>query len=170
MTMNDLRRAGARRLRATARLSLSQLRHYFGVSRDTLAEWLWNEPTPDWTRRPNAKDELRAQAVQLRTEGRSVPEMATELGVAKSTAYQWVKHLPLNPTAEQGAERRRRHAQHMTDTRCEPHRRARDAERAASTEATAAEAGELSDREMLRGIAVATASPGGGRMSPADMT
>jgi transposase-like protein len=147
--MVDPRRDEARRLRASTRMSLSQLRNHFGVSRDTLADWLWNEPVPDWTRRPNAKDELRARAVQLRTEGRSVPQIATELKVTKSTAYQWVKHLPLDPTAEQGAERRRRHAQHMTDTRWEPHRQARDAERATVNQAEAAWVGELSDREVL---------------------
>jgi hypothetical protein len=106
--MTDPRRAEARRLRSTERMTLQQLRDHFGVSRDTLADWLWNEPTPDWTRRPNAKDELRKQAVQLRIEGRTVPEIAAELAVAKSTAYQWVKHLPLDATIAQGQARRRR--------------------------------------------------------------
>jgi hypothetical protein len=147
--MIDPRRAEARRLRATARMSLAQLREHFGVGRDTLADWLRNEPTPGWTRRPNAKDELRAQAVELRTKGRTVPEIATELAVAKSTAYQWVKHLPLDATIERGAERRRRHSRHMTDSRWEPHRQARDAQRAAVNEAEVAWVGELSDREVL---------------------
>jgi hypothetical protein len=80
--MNDSRRDEARLLRATTRMSLAQLRDHLGVSRDTLADWLWNEPVPAWTRRPNAKDELRARAVELLTEGRSVPEISTELGVA----------------------------------------------------------------------------------------
>jgi transposase-like protein len=147
--MNDPRRAEARRLRATTRMSLAQLREHLGVSRDTLADWLWNEPVPAWTRRPNAKDELRAQAVQLRTQGRTVPEISAELGVAKSTAYQWVKQLPLDATVEQGRERRRRHSQHMTDTRWEPHRQARDAERAAVNDCEVAWVGKLSDREVL---------------------
>ncbi|HET9516968.1 MAG TPA: helix-turn-helix domain-containing protein, partial [Actinoplanes sp.] len=142
----DPRAAEARRLRATTRMSLAQLRDHLGVTRDTLADWLWNEPVPDWTRRPRAKDALRERAVQLRTEGRTVPQIAAELSVAKSTAYQWVKHLPLEATFEQGAERRRRHAKHMTDIRWGPHRLARDAERAAATGTAAAWVGELSDR------------------------
>jgi hypothetical protein len=158
---------------ATARLSLSQLRDHFGVSRDTLAEWLWNEPTPDWTRRPNAKDELRAQVVQLRTEGRSVPEIAGERGVAKSTAWQWVKHLPLNPTAEQGAERRRRHAQHMPDTHNPSTVRFNvgDSYRGCLVIYVPRSSRLYWKVEgVMRGIALATASPGGGTMSPADMT
>lgn len=147
--MNDPRRDEARRLRADRRMSLAQLRDHFGVSRDTLAGWLWDEPTPEWTRRPNAKDELRAQAVELRQAGRSVPEIAAELAVAKSTAYQWVKHLPLTATVERGAERRRRHSRQMTDARWQPHREARDAERAAVQEAGAAWVGTLTDREVL---------------------
>lgn len=147
--MTDPRRAEARRLRATSRMSLAQLRNHFGVSRDTLADWLWNEPTPDWTRRPNAKDDLRAQAVLLRTQGQSVPAIAAQLVVAKSTAYQWVKHLPLDPTIERSAERRRRHSKHMTDARWEPHRQARDVERAAVNDAEAVWVDELSEREVL---------------------
>lgn len=130
-------------------MSLAQLREHFGVSRDTLADWLWGEPTPEWTRRPTAKDRLREQALELRRSGRTVPEISAELGVAKSTAYHWVKHLPLDATIEQGAERRRQHSKHMTDTRWEPHRRARDAERAAVNEAGAARVGTLSDRELM---------------------
>lgn len=78
-----------------------------------------------------------------------MPQISAELGVAKSTAYQWVKHLPLDATIEQGAERRRRHSRHMTDTRWEPHRVARDGERAAAVEGSAAWVGKLSDREVL---------------------
>ena len=147
--MVDPRRAEARRLRATTRMSLAQLRAHFGVSRNTVADWLWNEPIPDWTRRPNAKDELRARAVQLRSEGRTVPQIADELSVAKSTAYQWVKHLPLDATVEQGQERRRRHSRHMTDTRWKPLRQARDADRAAVNESESTWVGDLSDREVL---------------------
>jgi transposase-like protein len=147
--MNDPRRAEARLLRASAHMSLAQLREHFGVSRDTLADWLWGEPVPEWTRRPNAKDELRAQAVQLRVEGRTVPQIAAELQVAKSTAYQWVKHLPLDATVEQGRVRRQQHSKHMTDTRWDPHRQARDEERAAVNKAEAKWVGDRSDREVL---------------------
>jgi hypothetical protein len=55
---------------------------------------------------PNAKDDLRKQAVELRQAGYSVPGIVRELGVARSTAFQWTKHIPLvQDTAE--AERRK---------------------------------------------------------------
>lgn len=142
--MTDPRRDEARRLRADAHMSLADLRTHFGVDRDILAGWLWDEPS-----RTRGLDGLRREAVELRQAGRTVPQISAELGVAKSTAYQWVKHLPLDATIEQGAERRRRHSRHMTDTRWQPHRQARDAQRTAVVEDAARWVGELSDREVL---------------------
>jgi hypothetical protein len=153
--MTDARREEARRLRTQTRMSIAQLMTHFGVGRDTIAQWLWDLPTPEWTLRPNAKDELRAQAVGLRREGCSVPEIASRLGVSKSTAYLWTRHLPLNPTPAAAEERRRRHMEHMREARWEPHRKARDAERAATNEAEAVAVGALSDRELyLIGAAI----------------
>ena len=63
-------------------------------------------------------------------DGRSVNEIAEQLGVAKSTAYQWVKHLPLDPD-DAAAERRRAHSKLMTDARWAAYREARDAAQAA---------------------------------------
>lgn len=130
-------------------MSLAQLRDHFGVSRDTMADWLWGLPTPEWTQRPNAKDDLRAQAIELRRDGCSVPDIATKLTVSKSTAYLWTRHMPLDPTPEHAIERRRRHMEHMREARWEPHRRARDAERASITGDAAAWVGELNDREVM---------------------
>jgi transposase len=130
-------------------MSLAQLRHHFGVSRDTMADWLWGLPTPEWTQRPNAKDDLRAQAIELRRGGCSVPDIATRLGVSKSTAYLWTRHIPLDPTPEHAIERRRRHMEQMREARWEPHCQARDAERAATNAAETARVGALSDREVL---------------------
>src|SRR6266566_4402371 len=39
------------------------------MSNATLNDALKDEPPPEWTRRPNAKDELRASARELRTQG-----------------------------------------------------------------------------------------------------
>ena len=36
-----------------------------------LSRWLRGVPAPEWTKRPNAKDEMREVAVALRAEGRS---------------------------------------------------------------------------------------------------
>jgi transposase len=147
--MTDPRRAEARRLRTETRMSLAQLRDHFGVSRDTMADWLWGLPAPEWTLRPNAKDDLRAEAVILRRRGCTVPAIAERLGVAKSSAYQWVKHLPLDATAERAHARRSAHSRRVAEARWEPHRIARDAERAQINAAEIARVGALSEREVL---------------------
>jgi Homeodomain-like domain-containing protein len=149
MTMNSTRKDEARRLRLQTRMSLAQLRDHFGVSRDTLAEWLDGLPNPERTVRPQAKDELRAEAVELRKDGCSVPDIARRLGVAKSTAFLWTRHLPLDPTPEHAETRVRRHMEHMREVRWEPHRRERDANRAAVNREQVAWVGALSDREVM---------------------
>jgi transposase len=129
-------------------MSLAQLRDHFGVSRDTMADWLRGLPTPEWTHRPMAKDQLRAKAVELREKGCSVPDIATKLGVSKSSAYLWTRHIPLDPSPEEGVERRRRHMEHMREARWEPHRQTRDAERARTSADAADWVGALSEREV----------------------
>jgi hypothetical protein len=58
--------------------SLRQIRQILGpVSNATLHEALRDEPPPDWTRRPNAKDALRTQARTLRAQGQDYAEIAT---------------------------------------------------------------------------------------------
>jgi hypothetical protein len=97
---------------------------------------------------PNAEDALRAQALDLRQQGCSVPDIARRLGVAKSTAYIWTRHIPLDPTPAAAEKRRRQHMEHMRETRWEPHRKARDAERAAMNDIAAAGVGAPSEREI----------------------
>ncbi|GAA3335936.1 hypothetical protein GCM10020358_06180 [Amorphoplanes nipponensis] len=129
-------------------MSLDRLREHFGVSRDTMAAWLRDEPTPEWTRRPRAKDDLRARAVALRQGGATVPEIAAALSISKSTAYLWVRHLPLDETSEQAQRRRSEHSRRVSETRWEPLRKKRDADRAAINDDQAAWVDELSDREV----------------------
>jgi Homeodomain-like domain len=157
----DPRAAEARRLRAGTRMSLAQLNEHFGVNRDTMTRWLGDEPAPAWTRRPRAKDDLREQAIALRRGGETVPAIATKLGVAKSTAYLWVRHLPLDETSENAQQRRRDHAQRISETRWEPLRRKRDEDRAATNAAEADWVGALSDREVRLLGAVAYWCEGG---------
>jgi hypothetical protein len=130
-------------------MSLAQLKDHFGVSRDTITDWLDGLPNPEWTLRPQAKDELRAEAIELRKDGCSVPDIARRLGVAKSTAFLWTRHLPLDPTPEHAEARLRRHMEHMREVRWEPHRRERDANRAAVHEEQVSWVGDLSDREVI---------------------
>ena len=140
--------AEARLLRARSRMSLAQLREHFGVNRETMAAWLGDAPTPDWTRRPRAKDEVRVRAVAMREAGATVPEIAEALQVAKSTAYVWVRHLPLDETSERAQQRRSEHSRRISEARWEPLRKKRDADRAATNEAEARWVGELSEREV----------------------
>jgi transposase len=145
----DPRRAEARRLRVDPGMSRSQLMKHFGVGNGTLSDWLRGLEPPTWTQRPNAKDDLREVAIEMRNDGYSVPRIATELGVSKSTAYLWTKHLPLDHSPAEKEERKRRHMEHMQEARWEPHRKARDADRAAVGERLSSWVGELSERELI---------------------
>ncbi|MCW3840184.1 helix-turn-helix domain-containing protein [Micromonospora yasonensis] len=138
----------ARRLRVEEQLSVRAICARLGIGHDRANALLRGVPPPDWTRRPNAKDALRADAVRLRADGRSVNEIAQQLGVAKSTAYQWVKHLPLDPD-EAAAERRRARSKLMTDARWSAHREARDAAQAAEQARGAEVVGALDERDLL---------------------
>jgi hypothetical protein len=123
------------------------------MSNATLNEALKNEPAPEWTRRPNAKDDLRIKARQLRALGQDYEEIAAALGVAKSTVSLWVRDLPV-PARLSSAECRKRSAEGTRRYWAAEHP-ARQARRAAVREAAAAQIGELSDRELLIAGAIA---------------
>ena len=142
------RAAEARRLRVEEQLSGRQIQERLGVSKIVLQEWLRGIPPPEWTRRPTAKDGLRAAAIELRLRNWSVNDIAVELGVARSTAWLWVKHLPLDRDSERAREKMAK-AKQLTDGRWQAHRAARDARRASIQAVAAAEVGGLSDRELL---------------------
>lgn len=99
-------------------------------------------------RRPRARDDTRAEALRLRAAGRSVNQIAAQLGVAKSTAYQWVRHLPLDPD-DAAAERRREHSKAMTEARWSAYREARDAAQVAEHARAAGVVGGLGERDLL---------------------
>ncbi len=82
----ELRRAGKSR---------REIKAILGIASDqTLGDALRGEPPPAWTRRPKAKDEVRARARALRAEGRDYDEIAARLGVSKSSVSLWVRDLP----------------------------------------------------------------------------
>ncbi|MEV0454602.1 helix-turn-helix domain-containing protein [Catellatospora methionotrophica] len=95
-----------------------------------------------------AKPELREQAVLLREAGCTVPDIASRLGVARSTAFTWVRHLPL-PETDERAARRREHSKRMTDAQWSVHRRERDERHREIVDTAAATVGRLSARELL---------------------
>src|SRR5579859_2465980 len=82
-----LRRSGKSRREIKEILSIAGNR--------TLNEALRGEPPPPWTRRPNAKDDLREQARELRRQGFEYQRIAAELSVAKSSVSLWVRDLPV---------------------------------------------------------------------------
>lgn len=147
--MTDPLAAEAQRLRTVEQLSVRQIQDRLGVGKDRVYEMLRGISAPAWTKRPNAKDDLRAAAEKLRGDGWSVVDIALELGVAKSTAYQWVKHLPLDPDAESQRARRRAHSKRMTDARWERHRKERDEHRAAVHAEATDRVGQLDERDLL---------------------
>lgn len=140
--------AEARRLRVEEQLSVRQIQRRLGVTKVRLVEWLRGIPPPDWTRRPNAKDDVRARAVELRESGWSVNDIAAELGVANSTAFRWVRHLPLDGDTER-ARTKREHSKLMTDAQWASYRDRRDARRAAAHAEAAGAVGPLTDRDLL---------------------
>jgi transposase len=148
MATIDPRREEARRLRVEEGLSRSQLMKRLGVGNGTLSEWLRGTEPPEWTKRPRAKDDLRQEAVELRRGGATVPEIAETLEVSKSTAYLWTRDIPLSRTPAEQEERRRLHMEQMQEARWEPHRRARDADRAEINDKSVAWVGALSNREI----------------------
>lgn len=143
-----------RRLRTEEELSARQIRERLGIGRELLQALLRGVPPPEWTRRPNDKDDLRARAVELRGQGASVNAIADELGVSKSTAYLWVRDLPYDKDPEAEQARRRAHAKVMTDARWGEYRVARDEMEAGIRDKAAGWVGRLKDRELTLAGAV----------------
>ncbi|WP_203990833.1 helix-turn-helix domain-containing protein [Micromonospora lutea] len=141
--------AEVRRLRTEEQLSVREIRARTGLGRNRIPELLRGVPAPARTRRPRAKDDLRAEAVALRSTGQSVPEIARRLEVSRSTAYLWVRHLPLTRNREEELERRRAHSKVMTDARWAAHRAARDRAQAETHALAARVVGQLDERDLL---------------------
>src|SRR5215467_16128563 len=88
------RRAQAIALRRAGK-SRREIKEILGIAgNSTLDELLAGEPPPEWTCRPNAKDDLRAKARRLREQGLAYNQIAAELGVSKSSISLWVRDLP----------------------------------------------------------------------------
>jgi transcriptional regulator with XRE-family HTH domain len=140
-----LRRAGKSRREIAELLGITSHR--------TLNEVLRGEPPQPWTWRPNAKDDLRSKARDLRVQGLDYEEIAAELGVSKSSVSLWVRDLPRPPGLSY--EECRKRAAEGIRRYWEAERPAREAEREAARAAAAAQIGQLSDRELLIAGAIA---------------
>jgi hypothetical protein len=118
------------------------------VGNRTLSAALNGTPPAEWTHRPNAKDDLRDRARELRTQGLSYNEIVAQLGVSKSSVSLWVRDVPCPERFRYVHNERRAEGLRKYNA-------ARAAERMAETEAAAAEIKEITDRELLIAGAIA---------------
>lgn len=140
-----LRRAGKSR---------REIMDTIGVRRNqTLDDMLRGVPPPQWTHRPNAKDELHGKARELRACGHTYKEIAASLGVSKSSVSLWVRDMP-RPGRLSYEETRRRNAEGVS-AYWQAEQLRREARRQAVRDAAAAEIRELSEREILIAGAIA---------------
>ncbi len=76
-------------------LSRRQIRDRLHVdNNDLLNRLLEGEPAPEWTKRPHAKDDVRAKARELRLQGMTYDQIQVELGCSKGSISLWVRDLP----------------------------------------------------------------------------
>ncbi|MCT4356483.1 hypothetical protein M5362_25470 [Streptomyces sp. Je 1-79] len=126
-------------------LSLRQIRDRLGVhNNDILNRLVKGEPPPDWTKRPRAKDDLRARARELRTQGMTYDQIQVELGCSKSSISLWVRDLP-KPERRNPAEQAKIAAQ----KRWEHELQVRDVARRQTKDDAAGEIGAMTDRELF---------------------
>jgi AcrR family transcriptional regulator len=140
--------------------SRRQIKELLGpMSNSTLDDALKGEPPPEWTRRPNAKDDIRERARELREQGLDYEEIAAALGVSKSSVSLWVRDLP-RPDRLSYEECRKRAAEGARRYWA-AERPVRAAARAAARDAAASQIGPLTDREVLIAGAIAYWCEGG---------
>ncbi|MEU7113601.1 hypothetical protein [Streptomyces sp. NPDC046182] len=126
-------------------LSLRQVRDRLQIyNNDMLHRLVKGEPPPDWTKRPNAKDDLRARARELRSQGMTYDQIQLELGCSKSSISLWVRDLPKPKPRFTEAERRDRMNAGLAHLRA-----ARDQERQETKRSAREAVGGLSDRELF---------------------
>ncbi|KAA6218046.1 hypothetical protein [Streptomyces filamentosus] len=126
-------------------LSLRQIRDRLKIyNNDLLQRLVQGEPPPEWTKRPNAKDDLRARARELRLQGMTYDQIQVELGCSKSSISLWVRDLPK-------PERKRtpQEASEIGRRGWELTLRRREEERQAAKRTAAREVGSLSKRELF---------------------
>ncbi|WP_413753447.1 hypothetical protein NRF20_27195 [Streptomyces sp. R-74717] len=126
-------------------LSRRQINRLHVHNNDILNRLLVGEPAPEWTKRPNAKDDLREKARELRRQGMTYDRIQVELGCSKSSISLWVRDLP-KPVPDHSAVEQARLAGRM---RWDHELAIRDAERQQTKDAAEGEVGAMSDRELF---------------------
>ncbi|MGW2815463.1 hypothetical protein [Streptomyces sp. NPDC001415] len=132
-------------------LSRRQIRDRLFVDNNDLLNRLLNgEPAPEWTKRPNAKDDLRDRARELRSQGMTYDQIQVELGCSKSSISLWVRDLP-KPDRTRTPEE----ASAIARRGWEATLQRREEERQRTKQDSAGDIGELSNRELyLVGVAL----------------
>ncbi|MFF3607551.1 hypothetical protein [Streptomyces sp. NPDC002463] len=126
-------------------LSRRQIRDRLHVdNNDILNRLLEGEPPPEWTKRPNAKDDLRDRARELRLQGMTYDQIQVELGCSKSSISLWVRDLP-----KPDRKRTREEASEIARRGWEPTMRRREENRQSVKRAAAEEIGAMSERELF---------------------
>ncbi|MFF9524379.1 hypothetical protein ACF1DV_20720 [Streptomyces achromogenes] len=125
--------------------SLRQIRDELKIFNNVLLNQLVKgEPPPEWTKRPNAKDDLRDRARELRLQGWTYDRIQAELGCSKSSISLWVRDLPKPEPRYTPEEQRALMNEGLAHLRA-----ARDREREETKQRAAAAVGRLSDRELF---------------------
>lgn len=133
-------------------LSVRQIRDRLKIfNNDMLHRLLKGEPAPEWTKRPRAKDDLRAKARELRLQGLTYDAIQVELGCSTGSISLWVRDLP-EPERSRSAAEQARLAGRL---RWEHELAVRDVARQATKTAARGEIGTLTDRDLfLTGVAL----------------
>ncbi|MEV6128496.1 hypothetical protein AB0M05_16945 [Streptomyces violaceusniger] len=127
-------------------MSRRQIRDRLKVSNnDILNRLLEGEPPPEWTKRPNAKDDLRTRAREMRLQGMTYDRIQLELGCSKSSISLWVRDLP----KPDRPPRTREEASAIAKRGWEATLRQREIERQRTKLFAAREIGTLTDRELF---------------------
>ncbi|MFD4258768.1 helix-turn-helix domain-containing protein [Streptomyces sp. NPDC058534] len=143
--------------------SLRQIRDELKVfNNDILNQLVKGEPPPTWTKRPNAKDDVRAKARELRIQGWTYDQIEAELGCSRSSVSLWVRDLPKPEPRYTQQEQ-----QTLMRAGLARLRNTQDEERQQTKEAAKLAIGELSARELfLVGVGLYWAE--GGKDKPYD--
>ncbi|WP_411976810.1 hypothetical protein [Streptomyces sp. ICN988] len=127
-------------------LSRRQIRDRLHVdNNDILNRLLEGEPPPEWTKRPNAKDDVRDRARELRLQGWTYDQIQVELGCSKSSISLWVRDLP----KPERRKRTREEASAIAKRGWEATLRLRDEERLRTKQAATQEIAQMTDRELF---------------------
>ncbi|MCZ0988810.1 helix-turn-helix domain-containing protein [Streptomyces diastatochromogenes] len=143
--------------------SLRQIRDELKIfNNDILNRLVKGEPPPEWTKRPNAKDDLRERARELRLQGWTYDQIQAALGCSRSSVSLWVRDLPRPEPRYTPEEQRALMQEGLARRRAAEHEKRRESKVAALQNI-----GELTERELLM-VGVALYWAEGSKSKPYD--